>query len=176
MQETKLPMPIQLEGRRVMGTGQGTTAAGLGLVGGDLLVSVAGVMVTEGDVDSALANVKPGDTVRAHWIRKGSLVYADAPAMTLTPMAVLTSITQLGAALGPPGRESAETLAAPATSSLSGFQRGILDVSTQGAEHAKMQRMGGIAFGVVTALGAGWLASKLFRPRLPAPANLAVLK
>ena len=111
MEQKALPVKIEFEGLRVMGVGQNTTAAALGLIGGDALVSVAGKMSTSAAaIDDALRGVKAGETVRAHWIRKGALMYADAKAEILGPTGELNNRVVLGAALGPKVRESVSEL------------------------------------------------------------------
>ncbi len=170
MEQKALPVKIELEGLRVMGVGQNTTAAALGLIGGDALVSVAGKMSTSAAaIDDALRGVKAGETVRAHWIRKGALMYADAKAEILGPTGELNSRVVLGAALGAKVRESVGELVERAREGLSGFQGAVLDWSSQAHENGKLERWGGIAFGMVAGLGVAFLGARLLRPRaLPA--------
>lgn len=173
MNELKLPSAIELTGTRINRVRNDTTAASLGLRAGDLLVSVAGRMaLTPADVAQALQGVTSGQSVRAHWIREERLLYRDGRAQVLSADGSVKQRVVLGALLGEQVRTSIRVLAEESRGAMpawSGFQRAVLDWSTQTSDRQRTAMWGGVVLGSVAGVLGMAVYSRMTRPRALPP-------
>ena len=171
--EKKLPNTVEMTGTRITSVQRESTAANLGLQPGDLLVSVAGRMALRpADVTQALRGVTAGQPVRAHWIRGDRLMYRDGRAQVLTATGTIVDHVVLGARMGERVCIAVTTLAdvsRGAEPAWSGFQRAVLDWSTQAADRQRTALWGGVALGSVAGVLGMAVLHRMNRPRALPP-------
>ncbi len=124
--------------------------------------------LTPADVAQALRGVTSGQSVRAHWIREERLLYRDGRAQVLSADGSVKQRVVLGALLGEQVRTAVRMLAEEsrgASPAWSGFQRAVLDWSTQ----KRTALWGGVALGSVAGVLGMAVFSRMTRPQALPP-------